>query len=79
MSRHAATGAALPRVGPDATLSEALVEMTLRTQQQAATLQQQNQQLQQQATTDGLGQQDAPRGLTQIIGLALGSPEFQRR
>ncbi|MBX9854797.1 MAG: DUF1800 domain-containing protein [Gemmatimonadaceae bacterium] len=25
------------------------------------------------------GQQDAPRGLTQIIGLALGSPEFQRR
>jgi diguanylate cyclase (GGDEF)-like protein len=34
--------------------NEALVEMTLRTQQQAATLQQQNQQLQHQATTDGL-------------------------
>jgi two-component system cell cycle response regulator len=34
--------------------NEALVELTLRTQQQATTLQQQNQRLQQQATTDAL-------------------------
>lgn len=34
--------------------NETLVELTLQTQQQAATLEQQNQQLKQQATTDGL-------------------------
>lgn len=59
--------------------NETLVELTLRTQQQAASLQQQNQQLQQQATTDGLTGLANRAKFDQFVSEQFGASRRQNR